>query len=434
MVDLPAAGLFTAGDTTNDDAKQAQDDILAFIRRMPGGATISTLTISGDALSGAGNKPTAGVHAIDTEASAASDSLGTIALDNIPDGGFLAIRCANAARVVNVLHNVGGTGQIMLADGATLPLRDTTTWLILRRDGTNLVEFDRIYGTDYQGVLGFIRAMGAARATKSGDYTVVAADRGSLIATDASGASRTITLPTAASVGSGFIVGVMKTDSSTNTVTVARNGANINGAAANRTLRAQWQTEWYRTDGTNWEVISFVREDFLIQGRHTLWIPAVSITARSTNGPASGSSELSSNKIMRLSLDFDQSTAEYAQFQIAMPKGWDEGTIAAVFHWTAASGSGAVVWAIRALAVSDDDALDQAMGTAQSVTDTLLAANDEHRSGETAAVTIGGSPAENDLVIFEVYRDAANGSDTLNADALLLGVTLFYGVAAGNDA
>jgi hypothetical protein len=52
----------------------------------------------------------------------------------------------------------------------------------------------------------------------------------------------------------------------------------------------------------------------------------------------------------------------------------------------------------------------------------------------TAAITIGGTPAEADWVVFQVYRNAASGSDTLAVDARLHGVALIYTTDTANDA
>lgn len=227
-----------------------------FILQMAGNQTPSELTIATDTLTAVGNKPSQGLHIVDTEADAATDFLDNAAIDNFADGRLWAFRPADAARVPTVRHNRGGSGQFLLADGADFEMRDTTTWLIVRLDGTSWVELDRIHGADARGALTFIRAIGAARAVKTGDYTILAGDRGALLVFDASAAARTATLPSPATVKDGFIVGVMKSDASKNTVTAARNGANINGAAADRVLRTRWQVEWYRTDGTNWEVIA----------------------------------------------------------------------------------------------------------------------------------------------------------------------------------
>ena len=78
--------------------------------------------------------------------------------------------------------------------------------------------------------------------------------------------------------------------------------------------------------------------------------------------------------------------------------------------------------------------LDAAFGTAVTVTDAVTAANDVMISAETSAITIGGTPAEGDIVVFQFYRDAASGSDTLAADAKLLSVKLFITTNAATDA
>jgi hypothetical protein len=170
-------------------------------------------------------------------------------------------------------------------------------------------------------------------------------------------------------------------------------------------------------------------------GRQTIWAPAGSMTARTTAGATLGTVETTTNKVMIRSFDFDKDTAQYVQFTVQMPKNWNEGTVSAVFVWshpTTVTNFG-VVWGIQALAVSDDDALDVAFGTAQTVTDTGGTANDLYRSPETAAVTIAGAPAESDVVVFQVYRDAPNGSDSLQVSARLHGVALFYTTSANTD-
>ena len=168
-------------------------------------------------------------------------------------------------------------------------------------------------------------------------------------------------------------------------------------------------------------------------GKQTIPILASAMQRRTTNGAAEGSTETATNKIMVASLDFDQTTAEYAQLTLPMPKSWNESTVTAQFVWTATT-TGSVVWGCQAVAISDDDVLDAAFGTAQTVTDAVTAANDVMISAETSAITIGGTPAEGDIVVFQFYRDAASGSDTLAADAKLLSVKLFITTNAATDA
>lgn len=170
-------------------------------------------------------------------------------------------------------------------------------------------------------------------------------------------------------------------------------------------------------------------------GKQTIWIPASAMTARSTLGAASGTVESTTNKVMIKSLDFDAGTNEFAQFAIQMPKGWNNGTVTAQFIWShaATTTNFAVVWGLQGLALSDDDAQDTAFGTGVEVTDTGGTTNDLYRSGATAAITLGNTPAQSDVVVFQVYRNAATGADTLAIDARLQGVAVFITTNANTD-
>ena len=172
-------------------------------------------------------------------------------------------------------------------------------------------------------------------------------------------------------------------------------------------------------------------------GKETIWVPASAMVARTSTGAASGSVESTTNKVMLKTLDFDPASNEYAQFSIRMPKSWNEGTVTAAFTWTANSTStNDVIWGLQGVALSDDDAADTAFGTAQEVTDANKStAYKISITSATSAITIAGSPAAEDWVVFQVYRNAASTSDTLTTvDALLLGVTLYITTDAANDA
>lgn len=171
-------------------------------------------------------------------------------------------------------------------------------------------------------------------------------------------------------------------------------------------------------------------------GRQDWDIRADLMIPRTTGGPASGSVETATNKVMLKSLDFDAAAAEYAQFSFIAPKRWDEGTMKAKFVWAhpATTTNFGVVWAIQGLSLSDDDAGDTAFGTAVSVTKTGGTTNDIYITAETAAFTLSNTPNEGDLVVFQVYRDATNVADTLAVDAKLLGVMLYWTSNAASEA
>ncbi len=184
---------------------------------------------------------------------------------------------------------------------------------------------------------------------------------------------------------------------------------------------------------TAWITLAALGAAYSQPGAQTIWVPAAAMMACTTNGASDGSTELATNKVMLATKDFDAAIAEYTQFSVGMPKSWNEGTVTAEFLWTAATGSGVVRWAIQGIAVSDDDGLDATWGTAVTVDDTLIAVNDLHTSGATPALTVGGTPAEGDLVVFQFYRDAADGADTFDQDANLIGIRLKYTTNTRND-
>jgi hypothetical protein len=135
------------------------------------------------------------------------------------------------------------------------------------------------------------------------------------------------------------------------------------------------------------------------------------------------------------SYDFDSSADEFIQFDVRMPKSWDEGTLTAVFTWSHPSTATnfGVAWFIQAVALADNDAGDTAFGTAVSSVDTGGTTDDIYVSPETSAMTVAGTPGAEEWVKFQVYRDVSDGGDTLAVDARLHGVTIYYTVDADTD-
>jgi len=171
-----------------------------------------------------------------------------------------------------------------------------------------------------------------------------------------------------------------------------------------------------------------------LAGKETIWVPASAMKPRATNAAGFTTYDSGTNDLTLEVLGFDTTATEYAHFHIGMPKGWNEGTVTFIPYWTNTGGASTqtVVWRLAGAAVSDDDTLNTTFGTAQSSTDTWLAQNDLHIGPESAAITIGGTPAENDLVVFQIDRDVA--TDTMAGDALLIGVKIFITYNAATDA
>jgi hypothetical protein len=162
----------------------------------------------------------------------------------------------------------------------------------------------------------------------------------------------------------------------------------------------------------------------------TIYIPANAMTPTATNGAAMGTTEYATQDINMDYLAFDTTTEEFAEFQFPMPEDWDRSTIKAKFFWSSATGSTAgdtVEWEILGGALSDSDAIDAALGTAQVISDALLADNggDMQVSAATPAITVGGTPALGDMVHFKVSRNVG-GTDDMVEDAWLFGVWIQY--------
>lgn len=172
-----------------------------------------------------------------------------------------------------------------------------------------------------------------------------------------------------------------------------------------------------------------------VTGRQTAWIPASSMTPATTSGPARGTLETTGNKVMWSTLDFDASAEEFAQFQIAMPKSWNEGTVYFRPFWGhgATTTNFGVAWGFEAQSFGDGDAMDGAWGTEIVVTDTGGTTDTVYRAAESAAVTVANSPGASDLTAYRITRVVGNASDTLAVDAKLIGTFAYYTVDAGTD-
>ena len=173
-----------------------------------------------------------------------------------------------------------------------------------------------------------------------------------------------------------------------------------------------------------------------IAGKETIWVPSVAMYPNTTNPAEAAQVELTAGQPELKVLDFDASTDEFAQFAVAFPKSWNEGTVTfQPFFTSAGTNTGNCIWTLAGVAVSDNGAIDTAFGTAGSVTKAHSGtANDLDVGSESSAITIAGTPAAGDEVFFQISRDADNGSDTLTGDARLLGIKLHFTTDAANDA
>lgn len=172
-------------------------------------------------------------------------------------------------------------------------------------------------------------------------------------------------------------------------------------------------------------------------GRHSIPVMAGYIAPSVTGGCAAVARLASAaNQPDIVTLDFDTTTQEFAQFAIPMPKKWDEGTITfkAIWSHAATTVNFGVVWGLQAVAISDADPIAVAYGTGVNVTDTGGTTNSVYTSPESTAITIAGTPVAEDLVMFRVFRVPADAADTMAIDARLHGLIIYVNTATNTDA
>jgi hypothetical protein len=129
MTALPNSNVLGNTGTTQGTFRTAIEALRSFVAESLGGSPEEAISLVSDAMT-----PTVASVVVDTQSAAASDNLSIINATNFPNGRFLMIRPANAARVVNVLHNNVSTGRIITQDGQTAVLDATNKYMLLQHN------------------------------------------------------------------------------------------------------------------------------------------------------------------------------------------------------------------------------------------------------------------------------------------------------------
>ena len=173
-----------------------------------------------------------------------------------------------------------------------------------------------------------------------------------------------------------------------------------------------------------------------VAGKESIWVPAGAMYPSTTNGcSALTQVETTALRPDLKVLDFAAAADDFAQFTIAFPKSWNEGTITYQPFWTVTgTNTGNVVWQLGGIAVTSDATINTAFGTL--VATTALAhsgtSNDLMVSAESGAVTIAGSPSTDDVCFFQINLDTSASAQT--GVVRLVGIKLFFTTDAANDA
>lgn len=122
---------------------------------------------------------------------------------------------------------------------------------------------------------------------------------------------------------------------------------------------------------------------------------------------------------------FSYTAAARMQWTVPVPLGFTSGTnMTVIFYWTASTAAaGDVKWDLAAYRPDNGVSLDTALANVTSATDTFLGTDLMHVTAETAAFAITGAGR---FIMFELTRDYADGTDTLDDSARILAVEVKY--------
>jgi len=178
--------------------------------------------------------------------------------------------------------------------------------------------------------------------------------------------------------------------------------------------------------------------DKAVRGKHTVFVPANAMFPRTDNGAgALVYVQVNSTGPNFPALLFNGTTDSYAQFTVAMPKSWDGGDIEVQFVWSHASGATAfdTVWAAKAACLSNGNAMNASFGTTVTIADTGGTADTMYISPISSPLTMSGTPDTSDMsyIVVEINRLTANAGDTLDVNARLHAISLFYTTDSASD-
>lgn len=330
-----------------------------------------------------------------------------------------ALTLTNGAQATYFISGASPGNFVITATLTTGQRFDLDTFSLKEVQGGNVIAGGKFMGG---GTLGMsVSGSGNAKFDANVEFegTTVDAIKTSLVPVDPTSTSKTISVPNAS--------GTMAVSATAPVTLSAAGDIGLNALKST-------QVDTVGTDGLA------TQEDIGLLAPYavykTIYVDAGAMVPSTTNGAVSGTNEYGTNDIDWDYMAFDGgATEERVQFKLAMPEDWNLGTVKVKFYWSSATGSTTgdkVSWAIKAGALSSDDAIDAALGTAQAVEGTLLADNgtDLQATAATPALTVGGTPALGDLTTFEVFRDTdgsvATTTDDMTEDAWLLGVRIQY--------
>ena len=169
--------------------------------------------------------------------------------------------------------------------------------------------------------------------------------------------------------------------------------------------------------------------------RHVFWPAgaAIPVTLNATT-PQVNTLTLTTNKVTIDTYGFDATTQEAVEF-VGCLEHWNALAIKIKFAWTFVSSvaSTGVEWSAQARALADVGNMDLAFGIPQVAVDTAVTMNYNHITDKTLDIAVAGAPVNGQRLQIRVLRDPSSLNDTMEIDALLIGIWIEYTEAATEE-
>jgi len=218
-------------------------------------------------------------------------------------------------------------------------------------------------------------------------------------------------------------------------VNIAGDGATVTGIKDEDDMSSNSATKLATQQSIKAYVDASVPTNVKTVGKETIYVPAAAMYPETTNGCADLEQVELANGPELKCLDFAADADDFAQFTVAFPKSWNEGSVTfQAFFTVTGTNTGTVAWALNGRAWGDSDDLNGAFGGAATVATAKAhsgTSNDMNVTTESGYVPITYGAVDK-LTILQLSRDVSADSQT--GAARLLGIKLFFTTDAANDA
>ena len=220
-------------------------------------------------------------------------------------------------------------------------------------------------------------------------------------------------------------------------VNIAGDGATVTGIKDEDDMSSNSATKLATQQSIKAYVDASAPTNMKTVGKETIYVPAAAMYPQTTNGCADLEQvEMTAGKPELKCLDFAADADDHAQFTIAFPKSWNEGTVTfQAFFTVSGTNTGTVAWGLKAAGVPDGQNINNGFDADHGVVATAKA--HEGTSGYLNLTAVSGAMTvhgvgEDRMTFFQVLRDVS--ADTQTGAARLLGIKLFFTTNAANDA